>query len=309
MTTTKGKQGLFYSFKKQFYTRTAMFLGLFFICTSFIPSDNGNIHFYKNEGKSTTSNNFSTCQISNTTFDAGEKMTHKVFYNWNFIWMSAGESTAQVIGINDQQHLIDIKGRTYKSFDWFYKIRDHYTSTIKKETLTPSSSMRYIEEGKYTLYDKVNFNTKNNKATSIRGKSKETAKTASFDVDACMHDLVSMVYYLRNVDFSDLEIGDELPMQIFMDRKTWNIQIRYEGRKIVKVKDKGKYLVNKVTTRISAGELFDENSYVSVYISTDKNQVPLLVKLELSVGSIQVVLKDYKNLKHPFSKPYQKKKS
>jgi hypothetical protein len=92
-----------------------------------------------------------------------------------------------------------------------------------------------------------------------------------------------------------------------MDRKAWNLKLRYEGKKIITVKGKGKHLAYKISTRVSAGELFDENSSVAVYVSADQNQIPLMVKLELSIGSIQVVMKDYKGLKYPFKAKYTKK--
>ena len=42
------------------------------------------------------------CNSSNSAFLAGEELTYKVYYNWNFIWLSAGEVTFRVIDEDDQ---------------------------------------------------------------------------------------------------------------------------------------------------------------------------------------------------------------
>ncbi|MGB0985188.1 MAG: DUF3108 domain-containing protein, partial [Saprospiraceae bacterium] len=272
---------------------------------SFIASDN-RIETPVSIEPSQEKANFSPCKIKNTTFKTGEKLTFKAYYNWNFVWMSAGEAVAKVSDDKKGNHNIVVKGRTYSSYDWFYRVRDHFETTIDKKTLRPSTCMRYIEEGKFRLYDKVDFDFEKEKAKSFRGKSKEKAGAREYDVDGCMHDLVSMIYFFRNVNFKKLKKGEEMPMQIFMDREAWNVKLRYEGKKIISVKGKGKHLAYKISTRVSAGDLFDDNSSVAVYVSADKNQIPLKVKLELSIGSVQVVLKDYKGLKYPYQAKYVK---
>jgi hypothetical protein len=274
---------------------------------SFIASDNRIELPAKSIEPSAEKANFSSCKIKNTTFKTGEELTYKAYYNWNFVWMSAGEAVAKVSDYKKDKYNIVIKGKTYSSYDWFYRVRDHFETTIDKKTLRPSTCMRYIEEGKFRLYDKVDFDFKEKKANSYRGKSKKKASFRAFEVDGCMHDIVSMVYFFRNVNFAKLKKGEEMPMEIFMDRKAWNLKLRYEGKKIITVKGKGKHLAYKISTRVSAGELFDENSSVAVYVSADQNQIPLMVKLELSIGSIQVVMKDYKGLKYPFKAKYTKK--
>lgn len=288
--------------------KTKLLLGatILFLC-SFITSDN----YVKPPSAplqpSAEKANFSACKIENSTFKTGEELTFKAYYNWNFVWMSAGEAVAKVSDYQGDKYNITVKGSTYSSYDWFYRVRDHFETTVDKETLRPSTCMRYIEEGGFRLYDKVDFDFEAQKANSYRGKSKETAGLQAYDVDGCMHDIVSMIYFFRNVDFAQLKKEEEMPMQIFMDREAWNLKLRYEGKKIITVKGKGRHLVYKISTRVSAGELFDENSSVAVYVSADKNQIPLMVKLELSIGSVQVVIKDYKGLKYPFKAKYEEK--
>lgn len=249
-----------------------------------------------------TQQQFSPCSISNTTFKAGEQLTHKVYYNWNFVWMSAGESVAQITNKNSREYKVSIVGKTYSSYDWFYKIRDYYETTLNKNTLSPSSCLRNIKEGGYTLYDKVDFDySSGNKAISYRGKTKSTTVKKDYDVSGCMHDIVSMIYFFRNINYNSLSRGTELPMTVFMDREEWKVKLRYDGKETIKVKKQGKFKAIKLSTRVTAGELFDDSSSISIWVSDDKNKIPLLVELELAIGSVKVVLKDYQGLRYPLS--------
>ena len=275
-------------YKKTFIKNCQYYISIFLIslCFSFKPIE------------PPLQQGFSTCSTPNIALKDGEEITHEVFYHWNFIWMGAGESKA-TLKEKDGKFEIGVTGKTHKSYDWFYKVRDYYATTLDKNTLLPITSFRSVKEGKYTLYDKVDFDQDKKVAKSLRGKKKEIATERAYNVDGCMHDLVSMIYYFRNIDFKKNGKGKEYPMKIFIDRKVWNLKLKYEGRENVNIKGKGKYKGLKLTTKMTEGELFDEDSKITLWVSDDGNKVPLLVNLKLTIGSVKVVLKDYKGLKHP----------
>ena len=70
---------------------------------------------------------YEPCSMENNTFEDGETITYKLYYNWNFVWMSAGEVTFKVTDQGAEYH-ITATGQTYKSYEWFYKVRDNYSS-------------------------------------------------------------------------------------------------------------------------------------------------------------------------------------
>ena len=47
------------------------------------------------------------CSNTNNTFQNGEKLTYKIFYNWNFVWLAAGEVTFKVFDEGAQYQLPD----------------------------------------------------------------------------------------------------------------------------------------------------------------------------------------------------------
>lgn len=242
-----------------------------------------------------------TCSVENEAFKDGETITYKLYYNWNFVWLSAGEVQFKVKELDDQFHFSAV-GTTYKSYEWFFKVRDYYESYVDKETLLPKVSIRDVEEGKYRLYDRVTFDQDRGKAFSLRGKSKETAEMVKYDIDPCMHDVLSMVYFLRNVDITNYKKGDALPLKIFMDKESWPLKMTYAGKEEdVKVKGLGRFNTIRVRPEVIAGDIFDDDTEMNIWVTDDKNRLPLLIESPLSVGSVKAVLKDYKNLRHDLS--------
>ncbi|MBK7873110.1 MAG: DUF3108 domain-containing protein [Saprospiraceae bacterium] len=238
------------------------------------------------------------CSITNNAFRPGEEMTYKLYYNWNFVWIAAGEVTFKVKD-QGEQYLLSAHGRTYKSYEWFYKVRDKYDTYVDKQTLLPTVSIREVQEGKYRLYDKITFDRQRNKAVSMRGKSKDVAVPAEYDIDACMHDILSVVYSSRNVDFNSMQKGAQVPVKLFVDKEAWAISVKYLGRDDnKKIKGQGRFKAIQFSPKVGGGFYFNENTDMKVWISDDKNRIPLLIESPLTVGSVKAVLKDYKGLKY-----------
>lgn len=249
------------------------------------------------------------CSVNNHAFKAGEVLTYKLYYNWNFVWVAAGEVEFRVRDQSDMYQL-SAHGSTYSSYEWFYKVRDKYDTFVDKETMLPIISIRDIHEGKYRLYDKITFDRRRNVAESFRGKSLATAKTTKYDIEPCMHDILSIIYSSRNVDFNGLNKGDKVPVKIFVDKKTWPIKVTYRGRDSnKKIKGQGRFRTIQFSPRVGGNFYFDDDTEMKVWVSDDKNRIPLMIESPLSVGSVKAVLKDYKGLKHELSAMVEKNKN
>src|SRR6185503_7714318 len=87
------------------------------------------------------------CDTPNHSWQGGEEVTYKLYYQLNFIWIAAGEAKFKVKDLGDRYY-ISIDGKTISAFEWFYEVNDHYESVIDKKTLLPLSFSRDIHEGK-----------------------------------------------------------------------------------------------------------------------------------------------------------------
>lgn len=238
------------------------------------------------------------CSVENKVFGAGEEIVYKLYYNWNFVWVAAGEVTFKVAETANQYHLT-ATGRTYASYEWFYKVRDRYDTYISKDNLLPSTSIKELREGGYRLYDKTTLNQSKGTATCLRGKTRERTKRKEHTIDPCMHDILSIIYYARNLDFDSFDEGDYFPIKIFMDQTTYPLQVHYKGRETAKrIKGSGTYDSIVFSPQLVAGDVFEEDTEMNIWVSDDQNRIPILIESPLSVGSVKAVLKSYKGLKY-----------
>lgn len=229
----------------------------------------------------------------------GEEITYKLYYHWGLIWLSAGEVVFKVEEGEQGEYYLSAVGRTYSSYEWFFKVRDKYECYVEKESLLPSVAIRQVKEGKYRLYDKLTFDQAARKVVSLRGDTKDQTIRRTFDLQDCMHDILSVIYYTRNLNFDQLEVGEKFPVKIFMDKEVFSLDVHYKGKENdKKIKGLGRFRTLKFSPEVIAGEVFDEDTEMNVWATDDGNRVPLLIESPVSVGSVKAVLKSYKGLRH-----------
>jgi hypothetical protein len=237
------------------------------------------------------------CSIDNRAFQPGEVMIYTIYYNLNFIWMPAGEVVFKVLDKGDDYHLV-ATGRTYPSYEWFYRVNDYYESYIDKETLLPKESLRDVQEGKFEYYDHINFDQANNQVTYKTGKKKDSLYYETAEVESCMHDILSIFYYMRNMDFSDFSEGDAFNFKVFLEKKSWELDVQYLGKYKERIKGLGRQNTILFSPETIAGTIFEPGDRMKVYVSDDDNRVPLLIESPVSVGSIKAVLQRHYGLRN-----------
>ncbi len=234
------------------------------------------------------------CGIRNTAFQAGESVTMKVFYNAAGMYIGAGEATFTV----SQEKW---KGRTawhctgeghsYPFFDHFFKVRDRYESYIDTSTLLPLQFIRNVEEGKHKVYNNVSFNHNAGTATSTNG---------TFTITRCVQDVMSSMYYARNIRYDKYKPGDKIPFDMFIDDEVFHLYLRYLGKETVKTRY-GKFRAIKFKPLLIKGTMFEGGEKMIVWVSDDPNHLVLRVESGITVGSIKVDMFGYRNLRHPLS--------
>ena len=234
------------------------------------------------------------CNITNTTFVSGERITFKVYYNVIGIFIDAG--TAQ-FSINKERlnnkavyHVIG-DGFSNPSYDWIFKVRDRYETYIDTLSLKLYKFIRNVDEGGYKKYENVTFNHDVGTAVSTRG---------TFSVPYCVQDVLSTIYYARNIDYTRFKPGDKIPFSLFLDDAVTNLFIRYIGKEIIKTKY-GKFKAILIKPLLVKGTIFEGGEKMNVWVSDDANHIPLRIESPISVGSVKVDMMGYQNLRYPLS--------
>lgn len=232
--------------------------------------------------------------IHNTAFQAGESITYKVLYKLANVYVGAGEAvfsnTLEKLNGKDVYHVVG-DGKTYSFYDKFYRVRDRYESYIDTSTLQPYKFVRNVNEGGYKTYENVTFVKAANTAITTEGV---------FKVPSCIQDVVSAIFYARNIDFNRLKAGDKIPFDMFLDRQVYHLYIRYLGKETIRTKY-AKFRCIKFKPLLVKGTIFEGGEKMTVWVSDDPNHIALRVESPISVGSVVVDMINYHNLRYPLS--------
>jgi hypothetical protein len=111
---------------------------------------------------------------------------------------------------------------------------------------------------------------------------------------------MTAVYYARTLDFSSFEIDDTIPIPMMIDKQIYEgVFIRYAGKERIKSEDGTVYNCIKFRPLLIEGTIFEDGEYMDVFVTDDKNRIPVLIEAEILVGSIKAYLSTFKGLKYP----------
>lgn len=236
-----------------------------------------------------------------SAFQKGEWFKFEMSYSGFF---KAGNAT---LSLNEKKldgkpvyHVVG-KGWTTGAIKLMFKVKDRYESYFDKETGVPYKFIRKIDEGGHTKDIEIKFDQKN-KVAEVNNKKQKKVKTITTEQD--VQDMVSMYYYLRNtIDITSLKQGDEIETTMFFDEESYGFKLKYLGRETIKVDVNGstvKVKTIKFRPYVMAGRVFKEEESLTLWVSADKNKIPLKIKADLAVGSLRADLIEFKGLKHTF---------
>lgn len=234
------------------------------------------------------------CGLRNKSFQDGESLTFKIYYSALGIYVDAGTAnfsvTQETFNNKAAYHIVGT-GSSNSNYDWIFKVRDRYESYIDTGNLQPLKFVRNVDEGGYKIYENITFNQQTNSAITTKGV---------FKVPNCIQDVLSAIYYARNIDFAKFNVGDKIPFQMFLDNEIHSLYIKYDGKETIKTKY-GKFKAIKFKPLLVKGQVFSGGEKMIVWVSDDANHIPLRIESPLTVGSIKVDMMMYRNLRYPLS--------
>ncbi|MBL0884397.1 MAG: DUF3108 domain-containing protein, partial [Chitinophagaceae bacterium] len=121
-----------------------------------------------------------------------------------------------------------------------------------------------------------------------------------FKVPGCIQDVLSSIYYARNIDFNKYKPEEKIPFAMFLDNEVYNLYIKYLGKETIKTKY-GKFRAIKFKPLLVKGTLFEGGEKMTVWVSDDPNHIPLRIESPIIVGSVKVDMMQYRNLRYPLS--------
>jgi hypothetical protein len=148
-----------------------------------------------------------------------------------------------------------------------------------------------VNEGGYKIYENVTFNQKANTAVTSKGVYK---------VPNCIQDVLSAIYYARNINFDAYKSEDKIPFNMFLDNEVYNLYIKYLGKEKIKTKF-GRFNAIKFKPLLIKGTIFEGGENMTVWVSDDANHIPLRIESPIVVGSVKIDMMGYENLRYPLT--------
>jgi hypothetical protein len=243
------------------------------------------------------------CFKGNTSVGSGEYLAYDVSYNlgptWSNIALVTFTTTTEVLGGREVLHM-KLNGKTYPMYDHLFKIRDSYESWINPQTWEPVKFLQYTVHNTNTILLSQFFYPAQSFYTYTYKLNNNAVDKGKVQVVKCINDMVSSAYFPRTLDLEKLLPGTTIPVSLVFYNNPVTLQMVAAGKGIIEARDGKKYICSKFTIRMNSKiYLFKEGSDVVVWLTADKNKVPVLVEAELIIGSVKIYLKEAKGLRNP----------
>lgn len=234
--------------------------------------------------------------VAQSAYEVGEYLRFRLHYGM----VDAGEAELTIYPSpkkyqgRDAYHIVG-KGRTLGAFNWFYKVDDTYETYLDTRGSFPWEFVRDIKEGGYKKFQHYEFHQDRAAVSTNKG---DTFASLAF-----AQDMLSAFYHARTFDFSNVKVGDIFTIPTFVDEENYPLQIKFIGKETLKTRT-GKYRCLKFVPVVQKGRVFKDEEDMIVWITDDANKIPVLAKAKVLVGSINMELVEYKNLRNPMAKVY-----
>lgn len=242
-------------------------------------------------------------KLENNAWEVGEILTYRFYYESLLTGqVNAGTAEIEIKKSNrkfDGREVIHIvgTGKSNRTFDFFFKVRDRFESFVDKESLAPHHFIRRTKEGGYVRDDDVDFNHRN-------GTAKSRRKTKP--ITPYVQDILSATYYARTLNADTLKIGDNISVNYYLDDSLYISVIQFQGRELVET-SLGVFRCLAFKPMVATGEVFSNPYPMTLWITDDENKIPVLGQSAVIVGSVKMELTSYSGLRNPVKSRVTKK--
>lgn len=240
----------------------------------------------------------------NNTIAAGEKLTFTASYNMSGLLTDLAQVTMETSEVKTSKNTflrLKFKARTYSKWDKFFKINDLYESYVNPTTLKPYLYKREINEGGYYKFTQYNFNYKSNSIKSLKRKRRKDGTywdvNKNIQISSNTRDLVTTLYYIRNLDIAKATIGDIETFKVFFDNKETEVKIKLLSKETIDTK-LGKKECYKLAISINSSDLLKGKNSNLLWLTADANKIPVYAKFKIAVGSGELRIQSATGLKH-----------
>lgn len=235
-------------------------------------------------------------------FRAGETLNYDVAYNWQLVWVDAGKVTFHVDSVEykgEPAFVFEGSGRSLPAYDWFFKVRDVFRSSACAVDFRPFWYSRETKEGTYEVSNQFTFNYQQNVIIAKTENTYQMPRIDSLPLDSLILDVLTAVYYARNQDFNSFKKNHKITLDMIVDGEIYNIYGRYLGKDVIENFDGRLYDCHKFSALLVEGTMFQGGEDLFVWLTADKNRIPILIEAKILVGSVKAYFTGGDGFFHP----------
>ena len=242
------------------------------------------------------------CELVNNAFASGEDIQYDLYFSYGFLNARAGKGSLAVTEANyrgKNSYKTVMMLNTSGLAGNLYTVNDTLTSYIDMQ-LRPLLFTKEASEGKDYSVERQVYTYAGGKVSirAIRHWNGEERFDEVVTTDQCTYDYLSILPYIRNLDYTGMQAGDRKFVQFISGRKPVNMYINYMGTSSIKANNGKKYEVINISMTILDDAFTNQKEALKASITNDANRTPVIIDTNLKIGSVRAVLRKVSGSRH-----------
>ena len=200
--------------------------------------------------------------------------------------MHAGEATMSVAEVKDGRARIEVRARSNRFVDAFYRVRDKGWSEIDTERGCTLGFYQKKREGRYRAVEEMTVDYERMIARVKYRRPEKAERRREVPLPSYTQDAISCLYVLRACK---LDLGKEIRMTVTQSGKNWLLRLTPDRVETVKLGRLGRFRAYKTKPRARFPGLFASKGEMTVWIDVETG-VLLKVLVDIPIGWITVTL-------------------
>ena len=241
------------------------------------------------------------CAFHNDAFKSGEFLTYNLYYNWQFVWVKAGNASMSTVQSRYNGHpayRASLTTRGNNRVDQMFVLRDTLLcySSLDMEPLYFRKGAR---EGKRYGVDEVFYSYHDGKVKLRQHQLTRCGEHlwAHRTVAHCVYDMLNICLRARSFNPEGWKSGHEIDFPIADGKNISPARLRYSGKVKIKADNGVKYRCLKLSYLEKEDGKYKR--IVDFYVSDDKNHIPVRLDMFLKFGAAKAFLVSMKGLRNP----------
>lgn len=245
-------------------------------------------------------------------YAAGEQLKYAISYKAK-MWFNTdmGEVTMDVTrDTAGSEPVLKVLayGKVNGMFRWFFKLDDYYTTWLSQKDGRPVKFQAELREGDYRFSSRFDYDwDKKRVSTRYRNHKNPEESHKLMELTENSMDGLALFYTLRSSDLTVLKPGETRTLELLLEDTVRVIRYKFYGPETKRILGLGNRRTLKFSCQLatSSGESFEDGSEFFIWISDDRNKVPLYMESPIKVGSIRARLVEWSGLKYPESEVFK----